>query len=189
MKEKKYYNLTFKEVKEAMIAYDHNLFDLDMNIFYSGEPITNWSDNVTIYVEGKKSIDYIFYPMSPMLPVSKKVQQTLISANIEGIQFLPIRVENKNGCEILDYAILHVVDIIPALDYVHTVWVTDEKEKAQYPEMNIWEEALQLNSIIGKDIFRLAEMKTEIYVSQNFVNCLKKNNATLGFEFVKIGAY
>lgn len=67
--------------------------------------------------------------------------------------------------------------------------MTTDREHVQYPQLNILKEALQKDKIEKFDIFRLFELKTQIYVSETFKNCLEQHNASLGFSFMPVSAY
>ncbi len=184
-----YYNLTFSEVRGGLIVYQDDCRGVNKDLLTEGAPITNWPSDATLYVKGKTTTDYLFYPLSPWFTISKKAQIALQEANIDGIQYLPIHVVHKSGIEIPGYVIVNVLTVVAALDYEHTVWMTPDRERVAYPQLNILEEALQRKKIEGFDIFRLVELKTQVYVSKYFSECLERKNATVGFGFMPVSAY
>jgi len=184
-----YYNLTFSEVRGGLIVYQDDFKGVNKDLLTEGAPITDWPSDAILYVKGKKPTDYLFYPLSPWFTISKKAQIALEEENIEGIQFLPIHVVHKSGIEIPGYAIVNVLTVVAALDYEHTAWMTPDRERVTYPQLNILEEALQRKKIEGFDIFRLVELKTQVYVSKYFKECLDRKNATVGFGFMPVPAY
>lgn len=185
----KLYNLTFSEVHGGLIVYKGDFKGFNKDLLTEGAPITDWPPDVTLYVKGKNPTDYLFYPLSPWFTISKKAQIALEEANIEGIQFLPIHVLHKSGIEIPGYAIVNVLTVVAALDYEHTDWMTPDRERVPYPQLNILEEALQRKKIDGLEIFRLAELKTQVYVSKYFKECLERKKATVGFGFIPVSTY
>lgn len=189
MKITQYYNLTFSEVRGGLIVYQADFKGVNKDSLTKGAPITDWSSDATLLVNGKNPTDYLFYPLSPWFTISKKAQIALEEANIEGIQFLPVHVIHKSGIEIPGYAIVNVLTIIEALDYEHTSWLTPDREQVTYPQLNILEEALQRKKIEGLEIFRLVELRTEIYISNIFKECLERKKATIGFGFMPVAAY
>lgn len=189
MASKYYYNLFFKEVRDGLIAYRDDFKGINRDVFLEGMFISNWPSNATLFVHGKNPTDYLFYPLASWFTVSSKVKEALEAERIGGIQFLPVRVEHRSGITIPGYSILHVLTVIPALDYEHTEWMTTDREHVQYPQLNILKEALQKDKIEKFDIFRLFELKTQIYVSETFKNCLEQHNASLGFSFMPVSAY
>jgi hypothetical protein len=184
-----YYNLTFREVRKGLIVYVDDFKGLDKDLLTEGNTITDWPSDATLYVKGKNPTDYLFYPLSPWFTVSKKAQAALEKANIDEIQFLPVHVVHKSGIEIPGYAIVNVLTVIAALDYEHTAWMTPDRENVTYPQLNILEEALQRIKIEESEIFRLVELKTQVYVSKYFKECLERKNASVGFGFMPIPAY
>ncbi len=189
MKITQYYNLTFSEVRGGLIVYQDDFKGFDKNLLTEGNPTTDWPSDVTLYVKGKNPTDYLFYPLSPWFTISKKAKVAVEEANIEGIQFLPVHVVHKSEIEIPGYVIVNVLTVVAALDYEHTTWMTPDRERVTYPQLNIMEEALQRKKIEEFEIFRLVELKTEVYVSIKFKECLERKNATVGFGFMPVSAY
>jgi hypothetical protein len=185
MKPNDFYNLTFKEVPRAVIGVRDNLTDFDPELLIIGQSISDWPSDATLIVEGYELTDYLFYPLSSWITVSEKVQLALRRSNLQGVQFLPLRVEHVSGAILPGYSILNVLDVCSALDVDHTEWMTPEREKSLYPELNIWKIALDSQKLRGKHIFRLAEVRSEVFVSNVFVNSIKIGNATKGFNFIK----
>ncbi|OGO38936.1 MAG: hypothetical protein A2W35_16965 [Chloroflexi bacterium RBG_16_57_11] len=184
-----YYNLTFSEVHGGLIVYQDDFKGVDKDLLTKGAPIMDWPSDTTLFVKGRNPTDYLFYPLSPWFTISKKAQIALEDANIKGIQFLPIHVVHKSGIEIPGYAIVNVLTVVAALDYVHTIWMTPDRERVTYPQLNILEEALQKKKVEGFEIFRLVELKTQVYISKYFKECLERKNATVGFDFMPVSAY
>jgi len=189
MKISSYYSLTFNEVHEGLIVYQDDFKGIDKDLLSEGVPITDWSSGASLYVNGKNPTDFLFYPLAPWFTISKKAREVLEEAHIGGIQFLPIHVFHKSGIEIPGYVIVNVLTVVAALDYEHTTWLTREREHIPYPQLNIFEEALQRKKIEGLDIFRLVELKTQIYISQYFKECLERKNVAIGFGFMPVSAY
>lgn len=184
-----YYKLTFREIPGGLIVYQDDFKDMDKGILTEGTPIINWPYDVTLYVKGKIPTDYLFSPLSSWFILSNRAQRAIEEANIKGIQILPVHIKHKSGIELPGYAIINVLTVLAALDYEHTSWVTPAREHVSYPQLNILEEALQLRKIKGFDIFRLAEQKTNIYVSQYFKESLERKNATIGLCFIPISIF
>jgi hypothetical protein len=189
MVRKNYYNLSFKEVQDGLIICHEDFKGINREVLLEGTFISYWPSNVTLFVQGKNPTDYLFYPLAPWFTVSRRVKEVLEAENIGGIQFLPVQVEHRSGIFIPGYSILNVCNLIPALDYEHTEWITTDHEHVQYPQLNIWKVALQMKLLEKIDIFRLAELRTEIYVSETFKNCLEQNKASLGFSFLHVPTY
>jgi len=185
MKPNNFYDLFFKEVPRAVIGVRDNLTDFDQELFVIGQSISDWPLDATLIVEGYELTDYLFYPLSSWITVSEKVQRALMRSNLQGVQFLPLRVEHVSGASLPGYSVLNVLEVCSALDVEHTEWLTPEREKSQYPELNIWEIALDSQKLRGKHIFRLAEVRSQVFVSEVFVQSLRTEKATKGFSFIK----
>lgn len=183
-----YYNLTFREVEESIIVYQDDFRGFDQNLLAKGIPITDWPSDVSLYVKGKNPTDYLFYPLASWFTISKIARIALEEAHIGGLQFLPVHVFHKSGIELPGYVIVNVKIVVSALDYEHTIWLTPEREHVIYPQLNLFKEALSRKNINGLDIFRLSELKTQIYVSNYFKECLERKNASTGFGFMPISA-
>lgn len=185
MKPNNFYNIFFKEVPRAVIGVRDNLTDFDPELLVSGRSLSDWPSDATLIVEGYELTDYLFYPLSPWITVSEKVQLAIRRSNLQGVQFLPLRVEHVSGASLPGYSVLNVLEVRSALDVGHTEWLTPEREKSQYPELNIWKIALDSQKLRGTHIFRLAEVRTEVFVSEVFVQSLRTEKATKGFNFIK----
>lgn len=190
MSQHDYYKVWFSEAdQEGLIAYGHDLRGVNRYIVFDGTWIENWPPNVTLYVEGKHPEDYLFSTLNGWIPLSKRVQQVFEACDIQGVQFLPIRIVHKSGVEIPGYAVLNVLNVIPALDHEHTVWLTSEKDQVEYPQLNILKVALNRDAIGGIDIFRLQESRTEMFISRRLKECLERAGATAGFKFIPVAVY
>jgi hypothetical protein len=185
----RYYNLTFSEVQGGLIVYRVDFKGFDKDLLTEGTLVHNWSSDITLYVKGKNPTDYLFNPLSPWFIISKRAQMAVDHLNVVGIQFLPVHVFHTSGVEIPGYAIGNVLTIVEALDYEHTVWMTPDREHVTYPQLNVLEEALQKKKVASFDIFRLAELRTQIYVSEHFRESLERRRATIGFGFKPVWAY
>lgn len=184
-----YYNVTFSDVAGGLIVYQDDFKGVNKDLLTEGTLLTYWPSDAILYVKGKNPTDYLFYPLSPWFTISKKAQIALEEANIEGMQFLPVHVMHKSGIEIPGYAIVNVLTVVKALDYDHTSWMAPEREHVTYPQLNIMEEVLQRKKIEGFEIFRLVELRTQIYVSEYFKESLERKKATIGFGFMPVSAF
>jgi hypothetical protein len=184
-----FYQVTFMEVKEALIAIKYNFQGFDDDVLSEGQPIHNWPLNSEIMVKGQNPTESLFCPLKPWLLVSRKVRTTLEEYAFQGIQFLPIRVLHQSGIEIPGYSIINILEMVEGLDYENSTWLTSEKWNVEYPQLDILEIAIRKEAVINKDIFRIKEMKTQIFVSNHLKRCLKKNGAITGFKFLPVITY
>lgn len=192
MSQHNYYKVWFSEEEpEGLIAYEQDLKGMNEYTLSKGVRINDWPSNVTLHVEGKHPEDRLFSAVNDWIIVSKRVQQVFEAYDIQGVQFLPVRIVHKSGVEIPGYAVLNVLNVIPALDREHTVWVTPEKDKAEYPQLNILKVALSKSAIGDANIFRLQveEPTTRVFISRRLKACLEQASATSGFRFIPVAAY
>ncbi len=184
-----FYQLFFEEVEEATIAQSYDFKGLDDDIFSEGQQIGDWPVDATITIKGKNPTDNLFCPLKPWFVVSKRVTNVLIEENIYGVQLLPVRVFHLSGIELPGYSILNVLNMMNGLHYEKTSWLTPSKWSVQYPELDIVKEALKADIVTGKDIFRITEVKTRVYISKFLKACLQKRGAITGFKFLPVRAY
>lgn len=185
MKKKQFYELSFQEVEDGLVAHRDDLQEAEKDSLLQGILLSDWPSG-TLFVEGKHPTDYLFYPLRAWHTVSKRVKTALESSAIRNIQFLPIRVEHRSGIVIPGYCIMNILSVVPALSYAHTEWVTPERENVPYPQLNIWKVALQKDKVQGLDVFRLAETKAQVFVSEDFKHSLERNNFVVGIKFIPV---
>lgn len=184
-----YYQLFFQEVGDAIIAHRYDFKGFDNDVLSEGQLIENWPVDATIVVKGKNPTDNLFCPLKPWFVVSKKVTNVMREMNIQGIQLLPVRILHMSGIEIPEYSILNVLVMINGLHYEKTTWLTPSKWNVKYPELDILKEALKEETVKGKDIFRITENKTSVYISKFLKERLQKRGAVIGFKFLPVKAY
>lgn len=190
MSQSEYYKVWFSEEDpEGLIAYQQALGDVDEYALSKGMWIEDWPLNVTLYVKGKHPQDYLFSAVNNWMLVSKRVQQVFEACDIQGVQFLPVRIVHKSGVEIPGYAALNVLNVIPALDREHTVWLTPDRDEVEYPALNIVKVALNRSAIGGADIFRLQERPIQVIISRRLKECLERAGTTTGFRFIPVPVY
>lgn len=189
MRESIYYQLFFQEIEEAIIAQRYDFKGFGDDQLSEGQRIENWPIDATIIVKGKNPPDNLFCPMKPWFVVSKKVTNVLIEKNTKGIQLLPVRILHLSGIEIPGYSILNVLEMVKGLHYEKTTWLTPNKWNVEYPQLDIVKEALIEEVVREKDIFRIIEQKTTVYISKILKGLLEKRGADIGFKFLPVKAF
>lgn len=181
-----YYKLWFAETGGA-ICEEADLKGISRYFIYRPEPVEEWPEGVTFYAEGSPLEDYLFPTVVDWVLISERVKQVLEGLEVEGVQFLPIRVVRKEtGEEVPGYYVLHVWRHIPALDEEHTKFI--ELRDGKYPERIIAVVALRWEAIKDVDIFRLKEQDVSIYVSRRVKKRLEEIGAT-GFKWIPVRSY
>jgi len=125
--------------------------------FYDGKWIEDWPEDILFIVEGEKIEDFMVCYLHYML-ISERVRCALVEKDIQGVQYLPVRVVHRLTKENLGpYWALNVIPTV---------------------------EKLRWNSIQGKDLFRYAS--TSVYISESLKNFLEQAQLTSGAGFVRI---
>ena len=184
MSQHEYYQLWFSEGNpDPFLASLVDLQGVDEYFVYRGAYVEEWPLNITFVGKGRNPTDYLVSAPVSWTIVSKRVQQAFADCKIEGVQFLPVSVQHESGIRLPGYSLLNVLNIIPALDYKRTRWLTPDKENVEHVELNIVQVALRGSAICGYDIFRIREDVVSIFVSQRVVECLEAVDAMSGFRF------
>lgn len=179
----KYFTITFDDNDtHSAIARRYDLAGVNQSVVYTGETISEWCDDVTFWVEGDDLEDYLFCAIPGWIIVSQQVE-SIIQRFTTTIQFLPVHIIRDNKA-ISGYKLLQILDIVSALDIERTIWLTSQKDKVDYPQLNILKAVLSSEKIEGKHIFRLKEKLSQVYISEDVKMALEANRATSGFKFL-----
>lgn len=125
------------------------------------------------------------------LPVfSQRMQETLISAGVRDIQYLPVDVIHHGGQRVVGYAIANVLGLLDAFDHVRSIYTVYD-EKFPIPKLrgliNWSSQPVLIGAMIeNRDIIRLKIYPSPIWVSDRFVKAFKKAKLR-GGKFVEIG--
>ena len=185
----KYYKLCMDFKRENdIIAHYYNDYGIGQNRLNSGIYYKNWDQKFSFYydkTEGDTTYDYLSNDKGWFV-VSEKLKNMLTVLNTE-IQFLPVRVKEKNSKKIHNYFIANVLTVLDALCL----------EKSDYFETEIpsigkiytvSKFAVCERKIEGADVFKLANrQEIPIFVSQRFKAMVEKNSITgIGFWEIKV---
>lgn len=160
--------------------------------FIKGREILNWPDNIIMRSSQKK------YDGTPddvlqnayMIPIfSKKLTDSLIEADIKGIQFLSLKVLNyEEEIEELFY-IANFLNYTKAFDSTKSIY---NRFSEDFPNPNVRGKiagvvkfVLIKEKINEFDIIRLQEYNQRFFVSEKIVKLFEKNKFT-GYSFKEI---
>lgn len=183
-----YYRVWFDDSDPlAAFSREEDLRGVDRWIVDKGTRIEAWPDGVTLFIEGEHLEDYLFSVLPDWIVVSERARRALEQCQINGIQFLPVRVVRKaSGVEVGPYWLLHVVRQVEGLDWERTRWFHPEnKYKDEHPLLDIITVVLNAEAIEGIDIFRLKvkDSVRGVYISHKVKQCLESAGAVSGFRF------
>jgi hypothetical protein len=154
---------------------------------YQPEPIDEWPSDVTFYTEGEHLEDRLIPAPMNWILVSVRVKKALQKMEIEGVQFLPVRVvRQETEEEVRGYHVLHVWRQLSALDEEHTVRLVPKQEDC--PQLGIAKVALRREVIGDVDMFRLEDWYIPVYVSRRVKELLQAIKVT-GFKWIPVPEY
>ena len=177
----KYYKLAMDTERESdVICHYQNDFGLQQNIFNLGKYYEGWKDNFEFYyyeTEGYVLTDYVANDKGWFV-VSNKLQNILKTMNTE-IQFLPVRIIEKNSNKVLEgYCIANITRVVDALCL----------EKSDYFETEIpgigiiytvSRYGIYAEKTEGSDIFKLSnKQEIPIFASERFKKIIEEENIT-----------
>ncbi len=177
----KYYKLSMDMERENdIVCHYQNDYGLQQNIFNVGRFYEKWDGKFEFYydkAEGYVPTDYVANDKGWFV-VSKKLQNILRDMNTE-IQFLPVRIIEKNSNTILEnYYIANIIRVVDALcldksDYFET----------EIPGIGIIYTVSKYGIYSEKtkdsDIFKLSNrQEIPIFVSEKFKKVMETENIT-----------
>ncbi len=188
MVEKICFELGVTEIKDSLVIVNSNLSENDIKLFFEGNLLQEQSTPPrTFTVIGRQPPDLLLY--KGVHVISARVRSLMNKRKFLSAQFLNTQVEHRSGINLPGYSILNPLHVIPAWDLLHTTWFTDEKEKAKYPVLNIKEIALLKNIVGNNDVFRLAEPRFSLFISEDLKTELVNSGCSVGCSFVPIKCY
>lgn len=187
-----YYRLVYSEGKEdnlpdgknPIVVNSYKLDGFDLRSFWKGKRIENWNGNIELYYEeGDVSLDYIPNNLSWLI-CSEKVVKVLnnIGADYEFFSVPIYKESNKN--ENVSANVINVLVVVSVMNWNKSDYISwDDDPKAIKAIRNL----VIYRSNIPKDIniFRLAESRNFIIVSEKFKNEIERESLK-GFGFWKL---
>lgn len=188
MPEKICFELGVSEIENNLVVINGNLSEKAIEQLFQGYLLQEQDEIQRIFtVKGRQPPDLLLYKGIHI--VSARIKSLIVKKNFEGVQFLPVQLEHKSGILLPGYSILNPLFVLPAWDLANTTWLNDKRENVDYPALNVKEVALIANIVRKYDIFRLAESKHKIYISERLKNALSKGGCTVGCGFVSVRCY
>ena len=178
------------------IQEDIDRYDIDIE----NEFITNWDINNEFGYDPKDGYMYSdclanVYSWMIVSEKSKNIFDKYIHSN--NLQLLPIKIKNIVNEQKTNYFVLHVMDVIDALDLEHSDYFEIQLDEYGYEYEEEDEEkirlivakyALKKDIIKGHHIFKVKKDNIRIFVSEEIKNEIEKNNL-VGFCFWEVMTY
>jgi len=181
-------------VKNPLVCDSDNLEINGFNEydFLAGKIVDNWSENIFFQATEKEDDgdpdDALQNHL--MLPIfSERLIGALRKENIEGIQYLPVKILRPNGEELKGFAIANLINFIDAFDYEKSNY---DVIPSDFPNPNARGEiagvrkfSLLKEKLHGFDVIRLKNYELRFFVSETIKNIFKKNKFT-GYSFKEV---
>ena len=178
------------------IQEDIDRYDIDIKNKF----ITNWDINNEFGYDPKDGYMYSdclanVYSWMIVSEKSKNIFDKYIHSN--NLQLLPIKIKNIVNEQKTNYFVLHVMDVIDALDLEHSDYFEIQLDEYGYEYEEEDEEkirlivakyALKKDIIKGHHIFKVKKDNIRIFVSGEIKNEIEKNNL-VGFCFWEVMTY
>lgn len=178
------------------IQEDIDRYDIDIKNKF----ITNWDINNEFGYDPKDGYMYSdclanVYSWMIVSEKSKNIFDKYIHSN--NLQLLPIKIKNIVSEQKTNYFVLHVMDVIDALDLEHSDYFEIQLDEYGYEYEEEDEEkirlivakyALKKDIIKGHHIFKVKKDNIRIFVSEEIKNEIEKNNL-VGFCFWEVMTY
>ena len=178
------------------IQEDIDRYDIDIKNKF----ITNWDINNEFGYDPKDGYMYSdclanVYSWMIVSEKSKNIFDKYIHSN--NLQLLPIKIKNILNEQKTIYFVLHVMDVIDALDLEHSDYFEIQLDEYGYEYEEEDEEkirlivakyALKKDIIKGHHIFKVKKDNIRIFVSEEIKNEIEKNNL-VGFCFWEVMTY
>ena len=165
----------------------HEWWDFDR-----GTPITNWQSRSwikSLSAQEDGPADDGLVNHFALLIFSSRMQQSLQTAGIQGIQYLPIRVLKSDGAEYPGYSIANILNVPSALDRTlsdFSVYPEDYFSIDQRGQVSGIRKAVLKKSALGDfHVIRLREFPEQVCVSERFVDLYDRNHFT-GYSFQQL---
>lgn len=176
------------------IQEDIDRYDIDIKNKF----ITNWDINNEFGYDPKDGYMYSdclanVYSWMIVSEKSKNIFDKYIHSN--NLQLLPIKIKNIVSEQKTNYFVLHVMDVIDALDLEHSDYFEIQLDEYGYEyedeekiRLIVAKYALKKDIIKGHHIFKVKKDNIRIFVSEEIKNEIEKNNL-VGFCFWEVMTY
>jgi hypothetical protein len=121
------------------------------------------------------------------LPIySYRLRSALQHAQIDGIEYLPIKVLRPDGRSIEGFSVANILSCIQALDMQRSeyrLFPEDDEFPVRRGRMQTLDKVVLAASVLnGLDVIRLSKYRAPIFVSQRFVDVFERGGFT-GYSF------
>jgi hypothetical protein len=180
-------------VADPLVAYRGDLKGLEDWELSEGRPVDSWSAEAWVGAstqENDGDPDDVLQTYLGVPIYSQRLRQALEDGGIGGIQYLPIHVYLSDGTEVPGFSVANVT-AVPALDIEHSEFVRYgddyflEQRRGQI--RSLVRPVLRASVIVERDVVRLEEYKSALYVSPLFKSVFEEGGFT-GYSFVPVEA-
>lgn len=180
----KYYELYFDTKDESLIFCDEDdIGSMESYDIVQGKALEKWNEAVTFYYSEQGRVSDYLNNVLDWPIVSSRIKAVFEKLQVQGGQWLPVKIKKKNSHEELNgYFVLNVCNFIDALDMEKSNYF---KEDPLPEELTVGYPVLQEEKLQGVDIFRVKRCKYGIYISQRLKKALQKEKLT-GMDFDEV---
>ena len=192
---KNWYELTMfanESMKDSLVTDVADLKGFAWWDFQTGRRIENWNKDAFLKAsqpENDGTPDDALATAFFMPVYSNRLQNAIVDAGIDGVQFLPIKVFRPDDSLVGGFAIANILNVLPALDLVKSnfmVFDEDFPNKAVRGHIKWARKVVLRNDIVEPhDIIRIENYEVPIFVSEKFRKIFQKNKCT-GIRFTKV---
>lgn len=180
-------------VANPFVADVGDLRGVAQDDLWSGMLITNWNETAWLQASSKADDGDLDDALQTYLrpPVySARLQNALRDAHIEGIQYLPVQILRPDRARIPGYSIVNALNLVTgAIDlersdydvYPADYFLSERVGKVRGIRIPV----LLESKLFGKDIVRLAEYTSSLFVSEKFRLIFEAGGFT-GHSFIEI---
>lgn len=156
--------------------------------------LDNWDDRVTFSYKprGNRSLADRLGNNVGWFILSSKFRRVLEENVFEGIQYLPIRLENESTAEVVEgYQVANIHALVDAVDREHSL-ISEFSDSKGILHWSVDRFALRRDRLDDLDIFRVKEndlsLSISVFLSERVKNAIEKNGIT-GVDFLEVGVY
>lgn len=179
--------------KNIMTCLSKELYGIDEKGPNRGLTLDRWDDRVTFTYRprGNRSLaDHLGNDLGWFI-VSPKFRGVLEDCVSEGIQYLPITLQNESTGEMVEgYQVANIFLLVDAVDREHSV--VNEYSHGGILHWSVVKFALRRDKVEDLDVFRVKEsdrmVSISVFLSERVKNAIEKNGIT-GVDFLEVGVY
>ena len=184
----KYYKLSMDmERQYDIVCHYKNDFGIQQNALNIGKVFDDWDDRFEFYYDKKEGniwTDYLANDKGWFL-VSDKLKALLEFINTN-IQFLPVRIIEKDDKVVKQYHIANIIKVVDALCLEKSQYFTTEIE-GRGTIYTVSKYGVYAEKTEGADVFKLSNrQQIPIFVSEKFKKLIEENSIT-GISLIEIG--